>query len=51
MIMQDFEHPNKNIKPVSNCLNGRQSWLDKFLPEKTWIDTIKATSNNLANFD
>ncbi len=51
MITPDSKHPSQNIKPVSSSLKCRQSWLDKFLPEETWIDTIKATSNYLANFD
>ncbi len=51
VITQDSEHPNKNIKPVSSSLKHRQSWLNEFLPEETWIDTIKDTSNYLANFD
>lgn len=37
--------------PLSRIRKRRQSWLNDFLPEERWIDTIKATSNFLANFD
>ena len=51
VVAQDSEHPNKDLNPLSSVLKRRQSWLDEFLPEETWIDSIKATSNYLANFD
>lgn len=51
MIMQESDDTKDYINSIPRSLKRRQSWLNDFLPEEKWIDTIKAKSNYLANFD
>ncbi|MCJ1348901.1 hypothetical protein MMC31_007134 [Peltigera leucophlebia] len=51
MVTQDSDDPKNDINTISRIRKRRQSWLNDFLPEERWIDTVKATSNYLADFE
>ena len=51
VVTQDSDDLKNNINPISRNRKRRQSWLNDFLPEERWIDTIQATSNYLKNFE
>lgn len=51
VTLLDSDDPKNDINPISRIRKRRQSWLNDFLPEERWIDTVKATSNYLENFE